>query len=64
MTDPDSVQKTVYADEDLAKWVEQTAQESERSESYVIHKILEMVKDLHDDKPADVNTLKLELANK
>lgn len=37
----DRAQKTIYPDSETAEWVEELADENDRSESYVISKLLE-----------------------
>lgn len=50
-------QKALYPDADLAAWIEATAAESDRSESYVLRKIVEDVRDSASGDALDVNRI-------
>lgn len=43
--DENSVSKTVYADPDVAEWVETMAEVHERSESWIINNVLDNVRE-------------------
>lgn len=40
-----SSQKTFYPSEDVGRWIEKVANESDRSESYIISKVMEELAD-------------------
>lgn len=55
------VEKTPYLDEALAEWVESVAENSDRSESYVMRELLQVVAEHAGEPPESVDLFAAEL---